>query len=80
MTANHLRVGNIEYGIGYHVEILGRGSFGVVFCGKYRNSDVAVKRIQLLDATEDREHAALLHFDHPNVLKLYAEETDANFR
>lgn len=58
-------------------EILGKGSFGVVLRGRWRNGDVAIKVFQT-----ESEHAAFLvelrqlsRVDHPNIIKLYGAST-----
>lgn len=61
-------------------QVLGRGAFASVFVGKWRNMDVAVKRIQLHDLLTDREEMAMKNLDHPNVNKLLAFEEDCDFK
>lgn len=61
-------------------QILGRGAYATVYVGKWRNTDVAVKRIQLHDLLTDREEKAMKDLDHPNVIKLLAYEEDADFK
>ncbi|XP_065568965.1 proto-oncogene serine/threonine-protein kinase mos-like [Artemia franciscana] len=58
--------------------ILGKGSFGTVFSGKYHNMDAAVKLLICSDydplsplTSIDGEINAQF-FDHPNVVKIYA--------
>jgi serine/threonine protein kinase len=60
--------------------ILGRGAFATVYVGRWRNTDVAVKRIQLHDVLTDREEKAMSNLDHPNVIKLLGFEEDADFK
>ena len=54
-------------------DLLGEGSFGAVYRGTYRGSQVAIKKI-LIDRLPaervDREHDAMQQLEHPNVLKL----------
>lgn len=63
-------------------KVLGRGGYGTVFEGDYDGKKVAVKRIELARAEDNnnREEEALRKFNHPNVIKLYHVESDANFR
>lgn len=58
-------------------EILGKGSFGVVLHGRWRDTDVAIKVFQT-----ENEHAAFLielrqlsRVDHPNIIKLFGAST-----
>ena len=57
--------------------MLGKGSFGVVLRGKWRQMDVAIKVFQT-----EQEHAAFLvelrqlsRVDHENIIKLYGAST-----
>ena len=60
---------------------LGSGGYSYVFAGTYKDQNVAVKRIQLLDATDDKEVKVMQQIlDHPNVVKLLHVENDENFR
>lgn len=59
---------------------LGSGAYSKVFQGRWQGIEVAVKRIQLLDFLTDREEATMQNVDHPNVLKLFAVEEDADFK
>ena len=61
-------------------QILGRGAYATVFVGKWRNQDVAVKRIQHHDLLTDREERAMKNLDHPNIIKLLAFEEDNDFK
>lgn len=67
--------------INYHEieqgEILGKGSFGVVLHGRWRDTDVAIKVFQT-----ESEHKAfsielkqLSRVDHPNIIKLFGAST-----
>ncbi|KAK4014954.1 hypothetical protein OUZ56_027466 [Daphnia magna] len=59
--------------------LLGRGSFGTVFKGKFGGRDVAVKRVELHKVNQ-REEEAMLELDHPNIVKLFHCENDKDFR
>ena len=61
--------------------ILGKGKYGTVFEGVWREKPVAIKRIQLSDIkSNEREEAALQKLDHSNVIKLLHVENDSTFR
>ena len=61
--------------------ILGKGKYGTVFEGVWREKPVAIKRILLSDITSsEREEEALKKLDHPNVIKLLHVESDSKFR
>lgn len=57
---------------------LGNGGYGSVFSGKFKNRDVAVKRVELIHATDNEE--ALKQLDHPNVVKLFHVECTDDFK
>lgn len=62
-------------------DVLGVGSFGIVFRGSHRGVDVAVKRIELhrLDP-EEREAKSQMKLEHENVLKIFTVEKDDDYR
>ena len=59
---------------------LGSGGYSHVFAGTYKGKDVAVKRIQLLDAADDNEIKVMQQLDHPNIIKLLHVENNDDFR
>jgi hypothetical protein len=60
---------------------LGSGGYSHVLPGTYKDQNVAVKRIQLLDATEDNEVKVMQQIlDHPNIVKLLHVENNDDFR
>jgi serine/threonine protein kinase len=59
---------------------LGSGGYSHVFAGTYKGKDVAVKRIQLLDAADDNEVKVMQQLDHPNIVKLLHVENNDDFR
>jgi serine/threonine-protein kinase/endoribonuclease IRE1 len=59
---------------------LGSGGYSHVFAGTYKGKDVAVKRIQLLDAADDNEVKVMQQLDHPNIVKLLHVEKNDDFR
>ena len=59
---------------------LGSGGQGVVFKGKFRGNDVAIKRIIKEDLSHSREANALNQLNHENVLKLLRSHDQGNFR
>lgn len=58
---------------------LGRGDFGSVFSGTFRGRKVAIRRIELIDAS-DNEVEALKQLDHPNIIKLFHVECNDDFK
>ena len=60
-------------------DILGEGGFGQVFKGRFNGKDVAVKRI-LIEQCDAREEGFLKRYEHPNILKLFHAEQNADFR
>jgi serine/threonine-protein kinase/endoribonuclease IRE1 len=58
---------------------LGEGAFSFVFLGKYNGVKVAVKRVQLHNVNENEEKALQL-LDHPNIVKLFYSELNADFK
>ena len=66
-------------------ELLGRGSYGKVYKGKYRGQSVAVKKVSRDDLPENkeesqREQEAMRILDHPNILKLLHVEDQKDFK
>ena len=64
---------------------LGSGGYGDVFYGTYSSKEVpqkrsvAIKKIDL-DKSDKREESALQKLSHPNVIQLFHETVDQNFR
>jgi serine/threonine protein kinase len=58
---------------------LGRGGFGSVFPGTFQGRKVAIKRVELVNAT-DNEEEALKQLDHPNIVKLFHVECTDDFK
>ena len=62
-------------------KVLGEGNQGVVFYGFWGSTAVAVKRIQLFQVKcKEEEEQALRNLKHPNVIKMFHAENDADFR
>jgi serine/threonine protein kinase len=62
-------------------KVLGKGAYGIVYEGTWRDRKVAVKRIQIENVENNKgEVEALQKLDHPNVVKLYHVESDSDFR
>ena len=59
---------------------LGSGGYSHVFAGTYKDQVVAVKRILLLNATDDNEVKVMQQLDHPNIVKLLNVENNDDFR
>ena len=57
---------------------LGEGGYGSLFPGIFQNRHVAVKRVDLLHATDNEE--ALKQLRHPNVVKLFHVECTDDFK
>ncbi len=58
---------------------LGEGGFSLVFLGRFGGRQVAVKRVELRNAS-DKEEKVLKLLDHPNVIKFFHSESDADFK
>ena len=61
-------------------EILGEGAYGTVFKGSFNGKNVAVKKVNKeylrnINVIE-REEAALIELDHPNIVKLLHVKND----
>jgi serine/threonine protein kinase len=62
-------------------DVLGMGSYGIVFSGFHRDRKVAVKRIEVHRLNpEDREVKMQMKLEHENVLKMLTVEKDDDFR
>lgn len=60
--------------------LLGKGGYGAVFLGMLNGKEVAVKRIEHHNRSDDKEEKALRILDHPNVIKIFATEDNDDFR
>jgi serine/threonine protein kinase len=49
---------------------LGQGGYGSVFPGTFQGNYVAVKRVLVIDATNENEENILQQLNHPNIVKL----------
>ena len=71
----------MEFEIKFDREIrLGEGGYGAVFPGTFQGNKVAVKRVQLIDATNENEENILQKLNHPNIVKLFHFAKDENFK
>jgi len=75
---------SIEFGEIEMRDLLGRGMFGAVFTGKWKDKEVAVKQI-FTDTTEfdvqfyfTREVEILSSVSHPNIVQFYGISTDSD--
>ncbi|XP_046457501.1 serine/threonine-protein kinase/endoribonuclease IRE2-like [Daphnia pulex] len=58
---------------------IGKGAFGSVFSGTFEDRQVAVKRVELLDANGNEEDT-LKQLDHPHIAKLFHVEFNDEFK
>ena len=72
-------IGKLSYCSACENCCLGKGSYGVVFRGKYQTKvDVAVKRVDKLTRQVELEVLRKVE-GHPNILKLYHTEENYEF-
>lgn len=61
-------------------DVIGSGSFGHVFKGKFESAiDVAIKRIVKLDVSQFEKDVMPTIENHPNVIRFYCVEQDYDF-
>lgn len=58
---------------------IGKGAFGSVFSGTFEGRQVAVKRVELLDANGNEEDT-LKQLHHPHIAKLFHVESNEEFK
>lgn len=61
-------------------DIIGEGGYSIVFSGYFGNREVAIKRVQLPQAEDQREENAFQKLNHENVIKLLYFEQDTSFK
>lgn len=61
-------------------KLIGRGCYGAVYEGTWKDRKVAVKQIKIVNVQNNEGGEALQKLDHPNVVKLYHVESDSDFR
>ncbi len=59
---------------------LGVGGYGSVFPGTFLESQVAVKRVLLIDTTDENEEKVMQQLNHQNIVKLLHSKTDDTFK
>ena len=59
---------------------LGQGGYGSVFPGTFQGNYVAVKRVLVIDATNENEENILQQLKHPNIVQLFHFNRDDNFK
>nr|CAH0106896.1 unnamed protein product [Daphnia galeata] len=59
---------------------LGEGGYGSVFPGTFRGIKVAVKRVLVIDATNENEEKILKQLNHQNIVKLLHFYSDDTFK
>jgi serine/threonine protein kinase len=59
---------------------LGGGGHGSVFLGTFQGNKVAVKRVLVIDATNENEEKIMQQLNHPNIVKLFHLNSDDNFK
>ena len=50
---------------------LGDGGYGSVFPGTFQGNNVAVKRVLVINATNENEEKIMQQLNHPNIVKLF---------
>jgi serine/threonine protein kinase len=50
---------------------LGEGAYGSVFPGTFQGNNVAVKRVLVINATNENEEKIMQQLNHPNIVKLF---------
>jgi hypothetical protein len=60
-------------------KVLGEGAYGIVFEGRWRGIQVAVKRVPN-NSAKKRNDSTLLDLNHPNVIKLFHIDSDEDFK
>ena len=62
-------------------QVMSKGRFGAIFKGRYKDQDVAVKRIEILRVLmNEREEQALQELKHENVVTLLYVESNEDFK
>ena len=59
---------------------LGQGGYGSVFPGTFQGNNVAVKRVLVIDATNENEETIMQQLNHPNIVKLLYFYSDNTFK
>jgi serine/threonine protein kinase len=59
---------------------LGEGGHGSVFLGTFQGRKMAVKRILVINTTNENEETIMHQLNHPNIVKLFHFYTDDNFK
>ena len=59
---------------------LGEGAYGSVFPGTFQGNNVAVKRVLVINATNENEENIMQQLNHPNIVKLLYFCSDNTFK
>ena len=74
---NFKRIGELSFN---REDVLGKGSYGIVYQGKYKDTiDVAIKRIVKEEFNKFEEEIFLRIGNHPNIVRFYHVEKDEDF-
>ncbi len=71
-------VGDVQYD---RSNVVGTGGYGVVYAGTFKGEKVAVKRIDIMRTSDNRElENNKILLNHPNIVQFKHYEEDGDFR